>query len=56
MKNHLSLALRLNKDIRGQGIVEYVLIISLVSILLVGGLQAFQGGLSGLLMTAVAVL
>ena len=40
----------------GQSLVEYVLIISLVSILIVVGLQAFQGGLTGLFQAAIAVL
>jgi pilus assembly protein Flp/PilA len=32
-------------DEQGQGLVEYVLIIALIGILLVGGLTAVQGGL-----------
>jgi pilus assembly protein Flp/PilA len=34
-------------DEQGQGLVEYVLIIALIGILLVGGLTAVQGGLDG---------
>ncbi len=40
----------------GQSLVEYVLIISLVSILIIAGLQAFQGSVSGLYQVIVAVL
>ncbi len=40
----------------GQGLTEYVLIISLVAIVLIAGLQALQGGLSGLYLTVVAAL
>ena len=40
----------------GQGLVEYVLIISLVSILIIAGLQAFQGSVSGLYQAIIAVL
>jgi Flp pilus assembly pilin Flp len=34
-------------DEEGQGLVEYVLIIGLIAILLVGGLAATQGALTG---------
>ena len=40
----------------GQGLVEYVLIISLVAIVLIAGLQGLQGGISGLYLTVVAAL
>ncbi len=40
----------------GQGLVEYVLIISLVSIVLIAGLQLLQGGISGLYLTIIAAL
>ena len=51
-----NLAFKIHKDDEGQGLVEYVLIVSLVSILLAGGLQAFQGGISGMLASVVAIL
>jgi Flp pilus assembly pilin Flp len=41
---------------KGQGLVEYVLIISLVSIVLIAGLQLLQGGISGLYLTVIAAL
>ncbi len=40
----------------GQGLVEYVLIISLVSVVLIAGLQLLQGGISGLYLTVIAAL
>ena len=40
----------------GQGLVEYVLIISLVSIVLLVALQALRTGISGLLLSVVAFL
>ena len=40
----------------GQSLVEYVLVISLVSILMIAGLQAFQGGVTGLFQAIIAVL
>ena len=40
----------------GQSLVEYVLIISLVSILLIAGLQTFQISLSAWYQVIVAVL
>lgn len=39
----------LKNDERGQGMVEYALIIALVAILLVGGLTALQGGIGATL-------
>ena len=35
------------KDKKGQGMVEYALIIGLVAVLLIGGLTALEGGISG---------
>lgn len=35
------------KDKKGQGMVEYALIIGLVAVLLIGGLTALQGGIDG---------
>ena len=35
------------RDEDGQGLVEYVLIIALIAILVLGGLAAVQGGISG---------
>jgi pilus assembly protein Flp/PilA len=40
----------------GQGLVEYALIILLVSVALVGALTAFGGALSGLYQQAIAAL
>ncbi|RKD28853.1 pilus assembly protein [Thermohalobacter berrensis] len=42
MINYLKLMVR---DERGQGMVEYALIIALIAILLIGGLTALQGGI-----------
>ncbi len=36
-----------NREDEGQGLVEYALIIALVSITLVGALTALSGGISG---------
>ena len=38
----------------GQGLVEYALIIALVSIALVGALQALAGGIDGVFQTIIA--
>ena len=35
------------KNQKGQGLVEYALIIALVSVALVAGLNALQGGING---------
>ena len=35
------------KDKKGQGMVEYALIIGLVAVLLITGLTALQGGIEG---------
>ena len=40
----------------GQGLVEYALIILLVSVALVGALAAFSGALSGLYQQAISAL
>ena len=40
---------------RGQTLVEYALILALFSILLVGSLQLYQGGLTGLYQQAIAL-
>ena len=37
----------LRSDERGQGLVEYALIIALVSVMLIGALEALTGGISG---------
>ena len=42
-KLYLSLINALNTDEQGQGLVEYALIIALVSVLLVGALTALKG-------------
>lgn len=41
---------------KGQGLVEYALIIALVAVLLVGSLTALQGGIAGAFAAAVAAL
>ncbi len=46
--------LQSRKDEKGQGLVEYALIIALVSIMLVGALTALQGGISGVFGNIVA--
>ena len=38
---------RMLKDQKGQGLVEYALIIALVSVLLVAALGLLQGGIAG---------
>jgi pilus assembly protein Flp/PilA len=40
----------------GQGLVEYALIIALVSILLIGALGTLQGGIAGVFTTIAATL
>jgi Flp pilus assembly pilin Flp len=40
----------------GQGLVEYALIIALVSVLLVGALTALQGGIAGAFTTITGSL
>jgi len=40
----------------GQGLVEYALIIALVAIVLIAGLQALSGGITGAFNTIVAAL
>ena len=40
----------------GQSLVEYVLVISLISIMLIAGLQTFQVSVDGLFQTIIAVL
>lgn len=42
----LNLVKKLCKDESGQGMAEYGLILALVAVLLIGGLQALQGGLA----------
>ena len=48
--------LRRNRGDRGQGLVEYVLIIVLVAVLMVSALVMFQGGLSTAFESAVSAL
>ena len=43
----LTMILRLVGDQKGQGMVEYGLIIVLVAILLIGGLSVLQSGVAG---------
>ena len=51
---YLSLIARMN-DEEGQGLVEYALIIALVSVLLVGSLAALRGGIAQVFTDIVAV-
>ena len=44
-----------NKE-EGQSLVEYALIIALVAVVLIAGLQALQGGITGVFNTIVATL
>jgi len=46
-KLYFSLMNRVNRDEQGQGLVEYALIIALVSVLLVAALNTLQGGIDG---------
>ncbi|HEY3082878.1 MAG TPA: Flp family type IVb pilin [Chloroflexota bacterium] len=46
-KLYFSLMNRVNRDEQGQGLVEYALIIALVSVLLVAALSTLQGGIDG---------
>ena len=41
---------------KGQGMVEYGLIIALVAVLLIGGLTTLQGGISGTFTSAANAL
>lgn len=43
-------------DERGQGLIEYALIISLVSVALIAGLTALKGGIKGSYDAIVATL
>lgn len=47
-------ATKLVNNEKGQGLAEYALIIALVAIAIVGALQAFTGGLSGVFSQIVA--
>ena len=40
----------------GQSLVEYALIIALVAVVLIGGLQALQGGITGAFNNVIAQL
>jgi Flp pilus assembly pilin Flp len=56
MCNSFVSVLSIFRSRQGQGLVEYVLIISLVAIVLIAGLLGLQGGLSGLYLGVVAAL
>ena len=47
---------RLLWEEEGQGLVEYALIIALVSIVLVGALQAVEGGIDGVFARISSIL
>lgn len=44
-----TLVFKLLNDVRGQGMVEYGLIVALVAVLLIAGLLAVRGGLDGVM-------
>ncbi len=48
--------MELMKDEEGQGLVEYALIIVLVSVALVGALQLLEGGISNAFSRAISAL
>ena len=52
----LSLIVYMLRNQKGQGMVEYGLIIALVAVLLIGGLTALKGGISTTLQTATSSL
>ncbi len=56
LKQIVSKALQFVRREEGQSLVEYALIISLVAVVLIAGLQALQGGITGVLNNAVASL
>lgn len=56
LKQIVSKALQYVRREEGQSLVEYALIISLVAVVLIAGLNALQGGITGVLNNTVASL
>ena len=57
LKRFMSKAMQsIRRDEEGQSLVEYALIIALVAIVLIGGLTALQGGITGVFNNIVASL
>ena len=57
LKRFMSKAMQsIRCDEEGQSLVEYVLIIALVAIVLIGGLTVLQGGITGVFNNIVASL
>lgn len=48
--------MKMLRDERGQGLVEYALIIALVSVALIAGLTALKGGIKGSFDNVIASL
>ncbi len=46
----------IRRDEEGQSLVEYALIIALVAVVLIAGLQALQGGVTGAFNNVIASL
>jgi len=56
MREYLMAMFRSLKNEKGQGLVEYALIIALIAILLIGALTAMEGGIAAAFARITAVL